>query len=55
MQGSAVGPAGFIVTASDLHPVNQLNKLLKYADDMYLLVPGNNSITIQDELDHIAG
>jgi hypothetical protein len=55
VQGSAVGPAGFIVTASDLHPVNQLNKLLKYADDMYLLVPGNNSITIQNELDHIAG
>ena len=55
VQGSAIGPAGFVVTASDLHPVNQLNKLLKYADDMYLLVAGNNTHTIQTELDHIAG
>jgi len=55
VQGSALGPAGFIIMASDLHPANKMNKLLKYADDMYLLVAGNNSNTIQIELDRIAG
>ena len=38
VQGSALGPAAFIITASDLHPVYAHNKLVKYADDMYLLV-----------------
>ena len=54
VQGSALGPAAFIITASDLHPVYAHNKLVKYADDMYLLVGSGCHGTIQDELNHIA-
>ena len=54
VQGSALGPAAFIITASDLHPVYAHNKLIKYADDMYLLVGSGCHGTIQDELNHIA-
>jgi len=32
-QGSGVGPATHVVTASDLQPPNALNRLVKYADD----------------------
>ena len=38
VQGSALGSAAFIITASDLHSVYARSKLIKYADDMYLLV-----------------
>ena len=54
VQGSALGPAAFIITASDLHPVYAHNKLVKYADDMYLLVGSGRHGTIQKELNHIA-
>jgi len=39
LQGSAVGPASYVVTASDLKPVCEQNKLVKYADDMYIVIP----------------
>ena len=52
--GSGVEPASVIVTAADLQPKNQGNKLLKYTDDTYLLVPASKSSTAQDELNHIA-
>jgi hypothetical protein len=54
VQGSALGPAAFIITASDLHPVNGQNKLVKYADDMYLLVGSGSYDTVQEELVHVA-
>ena len=54
VQGSALGPAAFIVTASDLHPVHPNNKLVKYADDMYLIVGSSLYTSIPDELDHVA-
>ena len=43
IQGSAIGPASYFVTASDLHPVTPGNSMHKYADDTYLVVPGANS------------
>ena len=42
IQGSAVGPASFVVTASDLHPVTTGNHMDKYADDTYLIIPASN-------------
>ena len=54
VQGSAIGPVAFILNASDLRASKQGNKLHKYADDTYLIVPSNNSDTITWEMDHIA-
>ena len=53
VQGSAIGPVAFIINSSDLHPVSPLNKLPKYADDIYLIVPSSNSSSIHKELSHI--
>ena len=33
IQGSGLGPASFIVTASDLHPKTPENRIFKFADD----------------------
>ena len=48
IQGSAVGPAEYVLTASDLHLIftSPANLLCKYADDTYLLVPATNSSSI---------
>ena len=54
IQGSALGPPTFAIVASDLHPIHNSNELLKYADDMYLIVSASNSNTVSMELDHIA-
>ena len=54
VQGSAIGPASFIICASDLHPITPGNKCKKYADDMYLIVPSKNSLSIPSELNHIS-
>ena len=43
----------FIINASDLSPSTPGNKLHKYADDTYLLVPATNSHTITAELNQI--
>ena len=53
VQGSALGPVSFIINASDLHPTCSGNRMAKYADDCYLIVPSFNSHTIQSEMDHI--
>jgi len=42
---SAIGPASFIVTASDLQPVHTGNGLIKFSDDTYVIVPADNSDT----------
>ena len=38
VQGSGVGPSSYDINASDLQPVHSANRLIKYADDTYLLV-----------------
>jgi len=43
IQGSALGPTSYIVTAADLHPVNAANRIFKFADDTYLVVPGKSA------------
>jgi len=45
IQGSGLGPASYVVTAADLHPCTIGNRIFKYADDTYLVVPATNSST----------
>jgi len=51
IQGWAIGPAS--VTEPDLHPVHGCNRIFKFADDTYLVVPGVNTDTCQEEIEHI--
>lgn len=53
IQGSALGPASYTVTAADLHPVHQENRTFKFADDTYLVVPAINTDTCQEEIEHL--
>ena len=39
VQGSALGPPAFVITASDLIAKHSSNALNKFADDTYLIVP----------------
>ena len=52
-QGSAVGPAAYVVNAADLTSVTPGNQLYKYADDTYILVPAGNIRSREVELEHI--
>jgi len=52
-QGSALGPASYVITAADLRTRHHENRLLTYADDTYLIVPAVVSYTVE-ELNHIA-
>ena len=52
VQGSVLGPVLFNSVSSTLKPVSPINRYFKYADDGYLVVPGNNSNSIQAELQH---
>ena len=42
IQGSSVGPAAYVVNASDLNAVTPGNQLCKFVDDTYLVVPASN-------------
>ena len=53
IQESALGPAAFIVNAADMQPLFKQNRLFKYADDTYLLVPGEHAATSTKELANI--
>ena len=43
IQGSAIGPVSYVITASDLQPAVSGNYIDKYADDSYLIIPAINS------------
>jgi len=47
IQGLAIGPASYVVTAADLHPVHDRNRIFKFANDTgpytYLVVLGVNT------------
>jgi len=53
VQGSAIGPAAYIVAASDLHPKSDRNEMLKYADDTYLIIPADNQSSCDAEIDNV--
>ena len=52
-QGSAIGPAMYVVNASDLKAVTPGNLLCKYADDTYLIIPECNAESRILELQNI--
>jgi len=54
IQGSVVGPASFAVGVSDLHPKHKSNRMVKLADDTYLLVGSSNIATVGEEVEHIS-
>ena len=43
VQGSALGTVFFIINALDLHPIHSDNRMAKYADDWYLIIPSINT------------
>jgi len=53
IQGSGLGPASFIVTAADLHPTTPGNRILKFTDDTYLVVPAANSSSRLGEVSNV--
>jgi len=53
VQGSAVGPASYVVNASDLKAVTTGNVLCKYADDTYAISPSDSVHTTTAELDNV--
>ena len=53
IQGSAAGPASFVVTGSDLHPLTAGNLMVKFADDTYLIIPASNSGSCAREINHV--
>ena len=54
IQGSAVGPASFTVSAADLTAAMHCRNLLsKYADDTYLVVPATNIDSHALQLDNV--
>jgi hypothetical protein len=54
VQGSAIGPAAYVLCASELQPKFATNKLFKYADDSYLIVPASNVHTVKEEIANIS-
>ena len=53
IQGSAVGPAAYVVNAGDLATTVPGNSLCKFADDTYLIIPASNETSRQSELANI--
>ena len=53
IQGSALGPVSYVVNAGDLNTVTPGNRIHKYADDTYILVPASNTQSRIAELDHV--
>jgi len=42
IQGSAIGPAAYVVNAGNLQTVTPKNQLIKFADDTYLVISASN-------------
>jgi len=53
VQGSGLGPALFIMFAHDLITLDELNYMLKYADDVTLLNPDNATVSAESEMANI--
>ena len=53
IQGSAAGPASYVVTGSDLRPLTPGNLMVKFADDTYLVIPASNSGSCVEEVNPI--
>jgi len=54
IQGSGIGPASYVVNAGDMRTKHQQNKLVKFADDTYLIVPSSMEETRMEEISNIS-
>jgi len=54
IQGSAIGPASYVVNAADLTTVTPVNAIFKYADDTYIVIPARNTQSKGNELDNVS-
>ena len=54
IQGSAVGHVSYVVNAANLTTVTPGNRLFKYADDTYIVIPASNVQSRVVELEHVA-
>ena len=52
VQGSAIGPVSYVVTAADLTAVTAGSTLCKYADDTYVIIPASNVDSRAAEIDN---
>ena len=53
IQGSGLGPVSYLVTAADLYPATAGNRIFKYADDTYPVVPAASTGSRLQEISHI--
>ena len=53
IQGSAIGPAAYVVTAGDLVAAVPGNSLCKYVDDTYVIIPASSEASRLAELDNV--
>jgi len=53
MQGSGIGPASYVINASDLNVLTPGNELCKFADDTYLIIPATNIESRSAEIDYV--
>ena len=53
IQGSGIGPALYVVNAGDLKAVAPRNRLVKFTDDTYLIVPASDVDSRSAELNNI--
>ena len=53
LQGSGIGPTLWLVMASDLRCILDINLLFKYADDTNLLVPENTDVDLAVEFGNV--
>jgi len=51
IQGSGIGPASYVINASDLDVLTPGNELCKFADDTYLIIPAKNVESRSAEID----
>ena len=49
IQGSALGPAAYLINAADLNTVDKDNLIVEFADNVCLIVGSSNEIKKQHE------
>ena len=54
IQGSAVGLVSFVINASDLSTVTPGNRMIKYANDTYIVIPACNIQSRVTEREYVA-
>jgi len=53
VQESSIGPASYVVNTADLKAVTPGNRMIKFSDDTYMVIPASNANSRQAELDSV--